>query len=305
MTPDLDTPPRGLTVYYDGACPVCSREIALYRRQPGGESCVWVDASRSDPAAMGADLDPRRALARMHVRRPDGTLVEGAAAFALLWQAFPATRWLGRVAALPPVTWMLEGAYRLFLRLRPLWRAQPAAADDASITPQLWAELRSDQAGETGAVAIYRGILAVSRDADVQAFAARHLVTEQDHLRRVDAWLPASRGTRLLPAWRVAGWLTGALPALVGRTAVYRTIAAVETFVDRHYEAQLRMIDALPPNARRTELRALLADCQADEVHHRDEARSLSQGAPGVVARVWIALVGGGSAAAVSLARRW
>jgi predicted DCC family thiol-disulfide oxidoreductase YuxK len=154
MTPDLDTPPRGLTVYYDGACPVCSREIALYRRQPGGESCVWVDASRSDPAAMGADLDPRRALARMHVRRPDGTLVEGAAAFALLWQAFPATRWLGRVAALPPVTWMLEGAYRLFLRLRPLWRAQPAAADDASITPQLWAELRSDQAGETGAVAM-------------------------------------------------------------------------------------------------------------------------------------------------------
>ena len=29
-----------LTVYYDGACPVCSREIAVYRRQEiGRASC--------------------------------------------------------------------------------------------------------------------------------------------------------------------------------------------------------------------------------------------------------------------------
>ena len=307
MTTEADAPLRGLTVYYDGACPVCRREIALYQRQPGGESCVWVDASRSAPGTMGADLDPRQALARMHVRRPDGTLVDGAAAFALLWQVFPATRRLGRIASLAPVTWVLEGAYRLFLRLRPLWRSPTSAvpAEDASITPELWAELRSDQAGETGAVAIYRGILAVSRDVGVREFAAKHLATEQEHLRRVDAWLPAGRGTRLLPAWRLAGWLTGALPALVGRQAVYRTIAAVETFVDHHYAAQLRMIDALQSDARRAELRALLAECQADELAHRDEAHGLSAGLPGIVARVWAALVGGGSAAAVRLARRW
>jgi demethoxyubiquinone hydroxylase (CLK1/Coq7/Cat5 family) len=35
--------------------------------------------------------------------------------------------------------------------------------------------------------------------------------------------------------WRVAGWLTGALPALFGRAAVLRTIDAVETFVEGHY----------------------------------------------------------------------
>ena len=307
MTTDAETIPRGLTVYYDGACPVCSREIALYRRQPGGESCVWVDASCSTPGSIGDDLDPRQALARMHVRRPDGTLVDGAAAFALLWQVFPATRRLGRIASLAPVTWVLEGAYRLFLRLRPLWRrpASSVLAEDASVTPELWAELRSDQAGETGAVAIYRGILAVSRDAGVRDFAARHLVTEEEHLRRVDAWMAAGRGTRLLPAWRLAGWLTGALPALFGRRAVYRTIAAVETFVDGHYAAQLDLIDAMPPDARRAELRALLADCRADEIEHRDEARGLSMGSPGFAARVWAALVGGGSAAAVKLARRW
>jgi len=307
MTIETEAATPALTVYYDGGCPVCSREIAVYRRQPGGDTCTWVDATRCAPELLGVDLDARRALARLHVRRPDGTLVDGAAAFALLWQRFPATRWLGRLAALRPVTWMLEGGYRIFLRLRPLWRrANPPVADDGSLTPTLWADLRSDQAGETGAVAIYRGILAVARDPDVRAFADRHLATEREHLRRVDAWLPASRRSRLLPAWRVAGWITGALPALIGRDAVYRTIAAVETFVDRHYAAQLDLIDAMAPDARRAELRALLAACQADEVEHRDEARALlTRDAPGVVGRAWAALVGGGSAAAVSLARRW
>jgi 3-demethoxyubiquinol 3-hydroxylase len=113
-----------------------------------------------------------------------------------------------------------------------------------------------------------------------------------------------------LPLWRLAGWTTGALPALVGRSAIYHTIAAVETFVDQHYADQLRMIDALPADPRRTELRALLAACQADEVEHRDEARRLSLGADspaarGLAARVWAAVVGAGSAAGVSLARRF
>lgn len=295
-----------LTVYYDGACPVCSREIALYQRQPGAESCRWVDATHSEPALLGADLDPRLALARLHVRRPDGTLVDGAAAFALLWQRFPTTRWLGYVAALPPFTWLLEVVYRIFLRVRPLWRPTAATpGDDAALSTMLWADLRSDQAGETGAVAIYRGILATASDPEVRAFAERHLATEQEHLRRVDGWLPESRRSHLLPAWRVAGWLTGALPGLVGRDAVYRTIAAVETFVDQHYAAQIQAIDAMPPNGRRAELRALLAACQADEIEHRDEACALARDRPGLISRAWVAMVGRGSAIAVSLARRW
>jgi hypothetical protein len=49
---------------------------------------------------------------------------------------------------------------------------------------QAWliAELRSDHAGETGAVWIYRGVLAVSRDEQVRQFAERHLATEEKHL---------------------------------------------------------------------------------------------------------------------------
>ena len=117
-----DAGAKALTVYFDGACPVCTREIAVYRRQPGAQACDWVDASRCDGAALGPGLDRGAALARMHVRRADGSLVSGAAAFAQMWLALPRTRLLGRVAAWPPVTMLLEAGYRAFLLLRRAWR---------------------------------------------------------------------------------------------------------------------------------------------------------------------------------------
>ena len=47
------------------------------------------------------------------------------------------------------------------------------------------------------------------------------------------------------------GWLTGALPALFGRQAIFATIEAVETFVDQHYEQQVVRIDAQSEHALR------------------------------------------------------
>ena len=86
---------------------------------------------------------------------------------------------------------------------------------------------------------IYRGILAISRDESVRDFAARHIATERDHLRLMEETVPPSARTRLLPLWWVMGWLTGALPAVFGRHAVFATIEAVETFVDHHYRQQI------------------------------------------------------------------
>ena len=162
-------------------------------------------------------------------------------------------------------------------------------------------ELRSDHAGEFGAVMIYRGILAISRDASVREFAALHLQTEQKHLTLMEEIVPVAGRTRLLPLWRVMGWLTGALPALFGRQAVFATIEAVETFVDHHYEQQ---IVRLMPEGEHGPLRQVLLDCQADEVSHRDEAASLALPKRNVLLRLWCAIVGSGSAAAVVAAKR-
>jgi ubiquinone biosynthesis monooxygenase Coq7 len=163
------------------------------------------------------------------------------------------------------------------------------------------ADLRTDHAGEVGAVCIYQGVLRFARDPALRAFAEHHLLTEQKHLRLISAWLPLSQHSRLLPLWRLAGFLTGALPALFGPKAVYATIESVETFVDQHYEEQVRALSTQPALS---DLRQTLLDCQADEVAHRDEAtsaRGLSQTGWGL--RAWCAMVGAGSKAAVSLIR--
>ena len=174
-----------------------------------------------------------------------------------------------------------------------------------SLSRYLIQELRSDHAGETGAVYIYKGIQAVAQwrgDLELMAFAKAHGATEADHLTEVEQWLSATQRSRLLGPWRLAGWLTGALPALVGRRAVYATIAAVETFVDHHYQQQ---IDHLQVHGGPAGLLPLLIRCQADEQHHRDESAALAGNQLGLLLRLWCCTVGWGSSAAVVLARRF
>lgn len=303
-------PSDTLTVLYDGACPLCRREIAhvqgLAQRQ-GDSALCFVDISRDQEVACA---DERAALlARFHVQRADGSRLNGAAAFVAMWGRLPGWRWLARLARLPGVLGLLELAYRGFLRLRPALQAlarrcEPAPQTTTGLTLHMERELRSDHAGETGAVFIYRGIAAVAAwrgDTELLAFARRHGDTEAEHLRLVEVWLPAPRRSRLLGPWRLAGWLTGALPALTGQRSVHATIAAVETFVDRHYQQQ---IDHLQHHRGPDGLLPLLQRCQADERHHRDEAAALAGARLPWPLRAWCALVGAGSAAAVVLARR-
>jgi len=118
----------------------------------------------------------------------------------------------------------------------------------------------------------------------------------------MNALLPAAQRSRLLPVWRIAGWLTGALPVIFGARAVYRTIDAVETFVDQHYAEQTAKLQDRRAAA---ELYALLEACRLDEVAHREDARSRVHVAPGRLARWWVSAVAHGSRLGVAMARRY
>lgn len=118
MAKNRNTTPRATIVYYDGSCPLCRREIAIYRRLEPLSELRWEDVSRAD-ARLPAGLDTRAAMARFHVALPGGELRSGARGFVALWRVLPGWRWLGRFASLPGVTPLLELAYRAFLPLRP------------------------------------------------------------------------------------------------------------------------------------------------------------------------------------------
>lgn len=293
-----------LTVYFDGACPLCRREIDFYRRRRGADRIQWVDVSSANEQQLSSGLCRSDALARFHVRRSDGRLDSGGRAFAELWYALPDFRWLGRIARTPLLTPVLETAYRGFLHLRPAMQRLARHVDKKPSSPYpRWLEraLRSDHAGETGAVAIYQGILAVTRDAELREFASQHMNTESRHRAVMEALVAPERRSKLLPLWRAAGFVTGALPAVLGPRAVYATIDAVETFVDGHYREQ---IDALDGDPRWVSLRDTLEACRLDEIIHRDEARQNLAGEYGTALRLWSAMINVGSKVGVAIASR-
>jgi predicted DCC family thiol-disulfide oxidoreductase YuxK len=136
-----EAPP--LTVLYDGACPLCRREIGVYRGlqplRPDAPVCFAdvSDAAHPLPVALPLGTTREQLLARFHVRRHDGQLLSGAQAFLALWAALPGWRWLALAGRLPGAAWAMERSYRLFLRWRPAlqrWAARlelPNSHDNA------------------------------------------------------------------------------------------------------------------------------------------------------------------------------
>ena len=141
----------------------------------------------------------------------------------------------------------------------------------------------------------------MSRDPAIRQFASEHLQTERRLLAFFDEFLPSTAKTRLTSVWRVAGFLTGALPALIGPRAVFLTIESVEEFVDKHYAGQ---IDALAADLRLHALQGKLDEFRCEEVHHmRDAGRRVGTRIH-PIGQAWRRLVGAGSNLGVFLARR-
>jgi predicted DCC family thiol-disulfide oxidoreductase YuxK len=105
-----------VTVWFDGGCPLCRREIALMRRLDRRQAIEFVDIDAGADARCS--VDRAELLARFHAEE-DGRLLSGAAAFAAMWRAIPLLRPLGLAARNRIVLALLERAYRRFLRVRP------------------------------------------------------------------------------------------------------------------------------------------------------------------------------------------
>lgn len=105
-----------VTVWYDAACPLCRREIAVMRRLDRHKRIAFiaVDGEVADQCPIDRDT----LLARFHARE-DGRMLSGAAAFAAMWRAIPLLRPLGLAARSPLVLALLERAYLRFLKVRP------------------------------------------------------------------------------------------------------------------------------------------------------------------------------------------
>jgi len=105
-------------MFYDGGCPLCSREIAHYQRLDKDERIEWVDISQDMAVLEAFGIAFTTAMARLHVLYRDGRLLSGAYAFAAVWSELPYYRLLAVMLRLPGMLTGLDALYRLFARWR-------------------------------------------------------------------------------------------------------------------------------------------------------------------------------------------
>lgn len=109
--------PYDIEVFFDGACPLCAREIALLRGMDRRGRVRFTDIADPgfDPTARGRTMD--ELMAGIQGRLPDGTWVQGVEVFRRLYSAVGLS-WAVAPTRLPGVSQVLDAGYRLFAKNR-------------------------------------------------------------------------------------------------------------------------------------------------------------------------------------------
>jgi len=104
-----------VTVWYDGECPLCVREIDFMRRLDRQRAIQFVEIQTAD----SCPIDTSILMSRFHAQERGQPIVSGALAFTVMWRAIPLLRPLATLARIKPMLWLLESLYPVFLKIRP------------------------------------------------------------------------------------------------------------------------------------------------------------------------------------------
>jgi predicted DCC family thiol-disulfide oxidoreductase YuxK len=126
----MSQPNSPLTMYFDGACPLCSREARFFTGRAPQGSVRFVDIAAADFDAQAHGLDPKAVHREIHARTVDGRVLVGIDALAQMWSLVPRSRWLATMTRVPGVRQVMQVGYWGFARLRPYLpgRLAPGAA---------------------------------------------------------------------------------------------------------------------------------------------------------------------------------
>lgn len=120
-------------VFYDGACPLCVKEIAFLRRLDRERRIRFTDIAAADFDADAIGLPYDTLMRRIHARLPDGTIIEGVEVFRRLYGA---VGWdaLVSLTRLPGIAQTLDWAYERFAANRLRWtgRCDPGGSCGAT-----------------------------------------------------------------------------------------------------------------------------------------------------------------------------
>ena len=118
-----------LTIFFDGACGVCSKEISYYR-SIADKRILFVNIAGVDFDAASFGKTNDEFQEKLHARDASGQYFTGVEAFRKLWDALPSPLYplLSTLVGLPGINFAARSGYYLFARLRHLLPASHAAS---------------------------------------------------------------------------------------------------------------------------------------------------------------------------------
>jgi len=117
MTHSGGTKPYPLTVYFDGECPICRREIDLMKTFNRRNHLQFIDFSGGSYRSVEHGLSPCDLGRVIHARWSNGTIITGVEVFQEMWEAI-GLGFLSRFARLAMINKLLVRAYAWFARNR-------------------------------------------------------------------------------------------------------------------------------------------------------------------------------------------
>ena len=100
-----------MKVYYNNSCKICKAEIDLYKKEKISE-IDWIDITNNDLAKIETSKNDKELLRRLHVKDGEKVL-QGAAAFLLLWKKMPKYKFLYSFFKLPVIFQLFSFLYEI------------------------------------------------------------------------------------------------------------------------------------------------------------------------------------------------
>ena len=118
-----------ITVFYDGKCGLCRREIEHYKRIAREGVFEWVDITVTPMPFRALGYTVASGLKALHVRDGTGIMHIGVDGFIIIWRALPRWRLLAMLISLPIIRPLVRRVYAAFAA----WRFKKLGYDACDI----------------------------------------------------------------------------------------------------------------------------------------------------------------------------
>lgn len=107
-----------ITIFYDGKCGACSREILYYQKKVPHNAFLWKDVIESADELVILNVSVTQALMALHAIDNGNQIQVGIDAFILIWTEIRGWRILAKIISFPVIKPLSILAYNKFAKVR-------------------------------------------------------------------------------------------------------------------------------------------------------------------------------------------